>query len=630
MPTYRHLWSVLPQQEKAFNELVKKAPKDIETYRKNGATPGRSVLEILRLYAVLGDHKFVTDAEGAATSRLKYVDSAFWAPLQGLHHVREDKKPAVHRLQCGSTEDPDGLLCTHAACCIPSAQQGGPNEYVVAFVCGYDAASSTYAVLHTPNAADATVLAQQQQQQPEDARVQAAALAPRYYEVPAARLAAFPGVRCMFRQYVKGQEVLVRWAASVLVTEPITHDFLRPRGQWRDTKHTTLLYPAEIVGGHGLEHVEVRYLSARGAGEQKVHTVHKRDVALPPEVGEPDEAERKRQRKARKRREQERAAAAAAAPPPPGEGAARPEGGGDATAALLPTPLPSALAYPFPEGPESFAGLAPLSKVLSLPDLQRAAEWTARVDAAGVDGAPGGDDAARGAPRSPLPQGAAAAGGGSGGPGEGATASSGGEGGGSGGRASAHDGAYDDGGADVVMLMEDESVEAPAAVGAPPAGASAPAEADHVGAPTPLRMGLLTDAPTAEPEEPERPPSPPAAVGTVKCVARFAFAAGATPPPAMTPPSPQSEEAAASELAEWRRLLGLPPLVRPPTGPSHSALQPAGLAGVSTAEAMAEPEGSGGLAPRVAGAPPVRFGLMTKRKRGTHGVLHPSAHLNDD
>jgi hypothetical protein len=643
MPTYRYLWNVLPltqivgrgertqQQEKAFADLVRRAPKDIETYRQNGAPPGRSLLEILRAYAVLGDNKFVLDAEGAATSQLKYVDSAFWSPLQGVHSVLEDKKPAVHRLQCGSAEDPEGLLCTYVVCCLPLGAEGGLHEYVVAFVVGYDADTSTYAVLHTPNAADGTVLAQQQQQQPENTHVQAAALAPRYFEVPAARIAAFPGGRCMFRQYVKGQEVLARWEVSVLVTEPITHDFLRPRGQWRGTQHTTLLYPAEIVGGHGLEHVQVRYLSARGAGEDKVYTVHKRDVALPPEVGEPDEAERKRQRKARKKREEKRAAVAAAAEGE-GGGADVGEGGaGSSMAPLLPAPLPSALAYPFPDGPESFSGLAPTSIVLSQPDIQRVAEWSARYDAEGMDGAAGEFPDGRRESYSPLPQG------GSGGRGEGA--SSGGEGGGSGGRMAIRDAAYDDGGDDTGMLIEDSRLaELPSAGGLPtargaPNAASRADDAgahDDAGAPTPLRTCLLAPTATpsaaapsaAAPEEVERPPSPPGPVGTVKCVVRFAFTGSAPLPPAMAPPSPQSDEAAAHELAEWRRVLDLPPLPPPTTTKSNrglSTLEPQRPAGAPTE--AGQPEGTRSiLVPRDACAPLVRFGLTTSKRKRERGV----------
>jgi hypothetical protein len=377
-----------------------------------------------------------------------------------------------------------------------------------------------------------------------------------------------------------------------------------------------------------------------------VYTVHKRDVALPPEVGEPDEAERKRQRKARKKREEKRAAAAEG-----GGGAGGADvgagGAGSSTAPLLPAPLPSALAYPFPDGPESFSGLAPTSIVLSQRDLQRAAEWSARYDADGTDGTAGEYPDGRRESASPLPPG------GSGGRGEGAGAGSGGEGGRNGGRTVIRDAEYDDCGDDTTgMLIEDSRrAELPTAGGLPAAGGApnAASRADDAGAPTPLRTCLLAPTATpsaaapsaaapsaaapsaAAPEEVERPPSPPGPVGTVKCVVRFAFNSSAPLPPAMAPPSPQSDEASAHELAEWRRVLGLPPLPPPTTTKSSRgllALEPQRPAGARTA--VGQPEGTVGiLVPRDARAPPVRFGLTTskrKRERGG-GSLAPGPSL---
>jgi len=98
--------------------------------------------------------------------------------------------------------------------------------------------------------------------------------------------------------------VLARWEAKVELTEPTPNSSsLRPPKRYDATRWTSLLYPAEIVGGHGLEHVTVRYL---GDDDGEVYTVHKLDVGLAPDRGEPDDAERKRQRKARKKRDEER------------------------------------------------------------------------------------------------------------------------------------------------------------------------------------------------------------------------------------------------------------------------------------------------------------------------------------
>ena len=111
--------------------------------------------------------------------------------------------------------------------------------------------------------------------------------------------------------------------------------------------------------------MQVRYL--HGTPRDKVHIVHKRDVTVPPEVGEPDEAERKRQRKARKKREQERAADGAAAGAADGAAAGAADGASATSSSPpeLPAPAPTPLAYGPPRGPLSYCALAPPRTTLS-------------------------------------------------------------------------------------------------------------------------------------------------------------------------------------------------------------------------------------------------------------------------
>ena len=215
-------------------------------------------------------------------------------------------------------------------------QSGGSAavEYAIALVYRVDAAAQTCDLLHTPNDADRAVLdAQRQRQQPPPTPDSAdravlefaialasdppaaeagtdVAAAPSdgltarvFRRVPMAHVAPYPG-KSMTLQYKKGQEVLVRWETSVEITEPTPHCDLRPRKVWRSSKWSTMCYPAEVVGGPDVEHLSVRFLHASDPDAE--HTVHKRDVALAPDKGEPDEAERKRQRKARKKRDEER------------------------------------------------------------------------------------------------------------------------------------------------------------------------------------------------------------------------------------------------------------------------------------------------------------------------------------
>ena len=141
-----------------------------------------------------------------------------------------------------------------------------------------------------------------------------------------------------------------------MVSEPQQPVDLRPPKRWASSEDTSVLYAAEVVEGHGVEHVKVRYLGAPAAANDELYVLHMSEVALPPEVGEPDEVERKRQRKARKRREQEREAQREAQ-----RGAQREAHGPEAAGADgLPTAKPTALAWPYPEGPLSFAATAPV------------------------------------------------------------------------------------------------------------------------------------------------------------------------------------------------------------------------------------------------------------------------------
>ena len=650
---YKHLWNALPQQDKAFSDLEKRALKDIEAYKRDGPTPNRQGLEVLRLYAVLGDRRFEKDADGAVTRQLKYTDAAFWAPLQGLQKVRDDnkeKKFILHRLQWGTMADPEGLICSYAACCIPAPGSaddagcgGGSPSYVVGFVCGYDPATQTYAVLHDPNSGDLAVLAEQRRRHPDEPAVQSAALAPRVFEVAAARLGSFPGKRCMTRQYVKGQEILARWEAAVVVSEPAPdhgerarelaeHAYERqdlrepwPRKTWKATALTTALYPAEIVGGSGLEHLQVRFLGTSGPAQHDVYVLHKRDVTLPPEAptvvdkdgkdlpadleGNLDEAELKRVRKARKKRAAEREAAQAKAGAAEDAAKAKAEGG-----MLLPAPRPTALAYAFPEGPLSYEGFPTLlTTLLSETELQKAAEWSVKVEAA---------EAAEQASPAPEPP-FAEADGDEGGGGEGG----GGEGGG--GRNDIDGGGCDGCGRTCLEPRgtEDDVLLASAAVAANATPlALVPAEGDAA-APTPLRAKPDTSAEVAEAaaeaqaalEAARRAPSPPAPMGTVRCVATFSYKDGVAPPP-LAPPSPRSDEAAARELAEWRATLGLPPL--PPTStlgrrrPAAETCAPLRLADASSASAPSGGAAACALVPRP-GANGVSFGLAAKKRKKT-------------
>ena len=347
-----HLWNVLPEDEssKAYKKMNANAPNVVEQYRGHGLGAGRGALEVLRSYAWLGRK------EGEHTEP---SGRAFFAPLTGAVQATVGPKRHVHSVRIGCrrhAHDPNGLLGTYVLAAIGTGagDAGQPFTYAVALAVGFDPKSSEYTVLHLPNDADRTVLRAQRALSAPKADAEAAAtpagaspetggaadaadaadagagLRPRYYVVPRSRLAAYPG-RSLLHQYVKGQEVLARWEARVQLTEPTPPNNLRPPKRYEARRWTSLLYPAEIVGGHGLEHVTVRYLRPDDDAEE-VYTVHKLDVTLAPEKGEPDEAERKRQRKARKKRDEERKKRAEAKAEAAGGAEAKAEAAGGAEA----------------------------------------------------------------------------------------------------------------------------------------------------------------------------------------------------------------------------------------------------------------------------------------------------------
>ena len=356
-----HLWDVLPNKEKVdgsgaitkqWQELASQAPAVIEEQRQGARRGG---LYVLKCYCALGKEP------GAHTDT-----GSFWMGLTDLLHA--DANPWVHRFRRDAPERT--LLGSYVVAAVPTTRPAGKGaaagdtaidyEYVMGFVNRED--SKTVDVFHEPNLADHAVLAAQQRAlgMPEQSArcvatdgaaadettvdgATAAAPDPAsshglrsriFRRVPLAHVAPYPG-RSLTRQYVKGQEVLVRWEAGVTITEGQPPNSLRPPKTWAATRWSSLCYPGEIVGSQGAEHLTVRYLHATNPDE--VHTVLKRDVTLAPEKGEPDENERKRQRKARKRRDEERkkredekAAGGAAAAP---EAAAKP----------LPVSTPTAL-----------------------------------------------------------------------------------------------------------------------------------------------------------------------------------------------------------------------------------------------------------------------------------------------
>lgn len=237
-----------------MQKAVQRATKEVEAYRRDKTIGKNKPLHILRYYVIckppgseLG-YQGGLSPEGEPIFGHLTTDAAFWEPLQKLHAVSD--KPAQFRLQVGSRSDPSGLQLAYVVSAIPVAASAlaGVSEYALMFVCGFDEATQTYVLMHSPNEGDGAVLQEQQRrlgnstpdgppETPEE----------RVYEVPAARLARYPG--SMFRQYVKGQEVLARWKASAEILEPMPPFSTRPRKRWRVESWTTLFYPAEIVGG---------------------------------------------------------------------------------------------------------------------------------------------------------------------------------------------------------------------------------------------------------------------------------------------------------------------------------------------------------------------------------------------
>jgi hypothetical protein len=322
-----HIFDVLPDPSKGtWQNLLARAPGVVQDYREAGIAAQRSAIDVLLCYSVLGR---APNEHGDEAN-----EPSFWPPLSSrLHSV--DGPPARFCFQNGVSQGKTHLLGAYViAAFLPAAAKAadaadaswsatkvptGP-AYAVALACGFDAQEQTYALLHEPNEADHAVADEQRKllgapspKEPEAATTDDQYGPPHessshlrarmYHGVPAANVAPYPG-RSMMLQYVKGQEVLARWQADVKLIEPVPPNNLRPRKTISTKRWTTLFYPAEIVGGHGLEHLTIRYIQATDPDRE--YTVHKRDVTLPPDKGEPDDAERKRQRKARKRRTLER------------------------------------------------------------------------------------------------------------------------------------------------------------------------------------------------------------------------------------------------------------------------------------------------------------------------------------
>lgn len=336
-----YLWDVLPDADsEKFKKLTIRAQTVVAEHKAGQSKC--SPIDVFRCYA----------AQGLGWREHTIREPAFWAPLAGLQKAEGPGGPPaqVFSFQVGASGNlARSLVGAHAVAALPAAS--GACEYALVLVCGYDPATQTYVVLHTPNGADFSVLeAQHKLVGTQDAGLVASAkaaaasaaaiaataddedlpvvelppggggslLRPRYFHsVPASHVAPYPG-RSFVYEYKKGQEVLARWEGVETLTEPTPIYWrqadwganeegvavLRPRKTVQAPRWTSLLYPAEVVGGEGVEYLTVRYLS--GTDADKVYKVHKKDVALAPDKGEPDENERKRQRKARKKRDEER------------------------------------------------------------------------------------------------------------------------------------------------------------------------------------------------------------------------------------------------------------------------------------------------------------------------------------
>ena len=495
----------------------------------------------------------------AALNKAAYATSDFWAPLAG--GICQVGPVARHCFQRGSPS-----RCAHVGAYViasvtsrgngaeqaagggagasADASSGGAaaaaaaTDYVVALAIGYDAAAQTYDLLHTPNHADHAVLKAQRQDATPNVDPDCP-LRPRvFHRVPAKRVAPYPG-GTLSAQYFKGQEVLARWEAAATVVEPSPASddrfgAMRPRTTAALTAWTTLLYPAEIVGG-GLYDVQVRFL--HGSDPDAVHTIHKLDVTVPPEVGEPDKAEKKRQRKARERRNEEREArlkreaklAAAGTPvvarsrrcprrPPwrrdrrvlwsrrrarlrrsqSHRGRARPRRRPARGSTQPPPPLPPGRAAAAAHA----AGDAPRHAACEAAAARRRAAAAAHGAARSGRGRMRGHRRRR--PPTPVAR----------------------------------------------CLRTCAQREAP-----PAAPGAAAAAAGAAGRPPPSSRSAAA-APATDGAAPRRPSSPPDQPGTVRCLGRFSIppeAEDATPPAALAP------DEAANEIEGWRAMLGLAP-----------------------------------------------------------------------
>ena len=151
----KHLWDVLPSNEKDHQNLLRRAPKLIEAYKRDGLGE-KQRLDVLRCYVLLGHQGGIEDRAHPTT------DETFWQPLRGL--LLAGDKLVRQRVQCGSGSDPGALVCAYVVAAIPptAGASAGPYEYALMFACGYDATTETYALVHEPNGADLAVLQEQQ------------------------------------------------------------------------------------------------------------------------------------------------------------------------------------------------------------------------------------------------------------------------------------------------------------------------------------------------------------------------------------------------------------------------------------------------------------------------------------
>ena len=320
------------QVTKKWLELQARAPQVVEQQRKAFAE-GSSALDTLRCYAVLGHevgqhtvlepnfwarlsgllhnagegqvHYFQHGSRrGASAQSGSLVGSNVVAALPGgdyaivlavsfdVHsqtyavlHMPSEADSAVFSAQhaLNGTSDPgagpvwrsgEGFFADGSPVPTPSPELRSPQEYNALSAAekhAYDDARVSKALSVNPPPSS---------------------LRPRYFgAIPAAHVYPYPG-RSMGHQYVKGQEVLSRWEQEVTIVEPCVVNSrtqadwetvkvgdeevarFRPRHTVASRRWTSLLYPAEIVGGEGLEHVTVRYLN--GTDVDKVRAAMRR------------------------------------------------------------------------------------------------------------------------------------------------------------------------------------------------------------------------------------------------------------------------------------------------------------------------------------------------------------------